>query len=321
MPNQEKDEAEILALLHKNRICVWMRDYDGWAECMVQKEYFTRWGWWGNGGVFNLRGFDNSAERNREQIARRPEPNPRYAYDTRIENFSVRIMGDMAWATFDQVYPGGDPQIDIGVTHELRVLERHDGRWLIAVLAYLDSGTGLAQAPRIRLDANGHVEWISPAAETAMAEDGDLVIRNGRLRIRDHKADERLQAAIQWAAKVDTDYVSRRGAVPILMEAGEGEPTKIWWVEASGGLIHFSFGGARVTEQRLETAALIYELSPAQTRLAALVAEGLTLNEIAERMGISANTARTHLDRIYEKTGVRSQPALVRVMLTVAAPF
>jgi DNA-binding CsgD family transcriptional regulator len=37
-------------------------------------------------------------------------------------------------------------------------------------------------------------------------------------------------------------------------------------------------------------------------------------------LGITANTARTHLDRIFDKTGVRTQPALVRALLSVAAP-
>jgi DNA-binding CsgD family transcriptional regulator len=51
-----------------------------------------------------------------------------------------------------------------------------------------------------------------------------------------------------------------------------------------------------------------------------LVAEGLSLVDISARMGITANTARTHLNRIFDKTGVRTQPALVRVLLTAMAP-
>ena len=65
---------------------------------------------------------------------------------------------------------------------------------------------------------------------------------------------------------------------------------------------------------------MIYGLSPAQQRVAALVAEGLSLAEIATRMAITANTARTHLNRIFEKTGVRTQTALVRVLLSAVTP-
>jgi DNA-binding CsgD family transcriptional regulator len=34
---------------------------------------------------------------------------------------------------------------------------------------------------------------------------------------------------------------------------------------------------------------------------------------------VTVNTARTHLHRMFEKTGVRSQPALVGALLSVAA--
>ena len=37
-------------------------------------------------------------------------------------------------------------------------------------------------------------------------------------------------------------------------------------------------------------------------------------------MGITSNTARTHLQRIFDKTGVHNQSALVRVLLSAIAP-
>jgi DNA-binding CsgD family transcriptional regulator len=320
MATREEDEAEILDLIHRNRVAVWMRDFEAWADCMVPEARFSRLGWTSLGGAFNWRGWEEISARYRTHVGLRPEPNPHYAYDTRVENLSVTIHGDMAWAIFDQVYPGGAGHVDYGLSHELRVLERYGGRWKIVVIAFIDGRTGEARKQRIRIDRDARVLWMSPAAEAALAEDDDLVVRAGRLRVRDARTNQKLQAAIRWAA-LDNDYDSKRGAVPIVVEAGEGLPTKIWWVEADAGLIHFSFGGTGLTEQRLELAALIYELSPAQRQLAGLVAEGLTLNEIAERMGITRNTARTHLNRVFDKTGVRTQPALVRVLLSVAAPL
>ena len=43
--------------------------------------------------------------------------------------------------------------------------------------------------------------------------------------------------------------------------------------------------------------------------------------ERATEMKITPNTARTHLNRVFEKTGVRTQTALVRVLLSTAAPI
>lgn len=57
-----------------------------------------------------------------------------------------------------------------------------------------------------------------------------------------------------------------------------------------------------------------FELTPAEARLAKLIAEGERLDSIANRLGISVHTARTHLKRVFEKTGVERQAELVQLM-------
>jgi DNA-binding CsgD family transcriptional regulator len=233
-------------------------------------------------------------------------------------------MGDMAWATFEQHYPaGGD--FDGGgmpsLVAEMRVFERHDGRWKIAFLAFLDSGSSEAGGAEIGLAGDGKVLWTTPDAAQKLKDDDDVVIRAGRLRFRESGADARLQAAIRWAAGLDSTYMSTHGAVPVVVGAGEGLPTRIFWVIADAGQIIFAFRSGGIAEQRLDMAALIYGLSPVQKQVARLVAEGLSLNEIGERLDITANTARTHLNRIFDKTGVRTQTALVRALLSAVSPL
>jgi DNA-binding CsgD family transcriptional regulator len=77
---------------------------------------------------------------------------------------------------------------------------------------------------------------------------------------------------------------------------------------------------ARLAEERLETAAVVYGLSPSQVRLAEQIIGGQSLGDAAERLKVSVATTRTQLQRMFDKTGVRSQPALVRALLSVAAP-
>lgn len=60
-------------------------------------------------------------------------------------------------------------------------------------------------------------------------------------------------------------------------------------------------------------------LTKAETRVALEMANGLTVNEITEKLHISNNTARTHLSRIYQKTEVNNQTALVNVVLRCIA--
>jgi DNA-binding CsgD family transcriptional regulator len=59
----------------------------------------------------------------------------------------------------------------------------------------------------------------------------------------------------------------------------------------------------------------IYELTAAESRVAELLMQGESVMRAAERLGVSHNTARTHLQRIYDKTDTRHQAELVRLLL------
>lgn len=82
-----------------------------------------------------------------------------------------------------------------------------------------------------------------------------------------------------------------------------------------------SFKDEQTTEQRLAAAAVLYRITPAQMRLAGLIIGGDSLVEAARRLGVSINTARTQLRRMFEKTGVNSQTTLVIALLSVALPL
>jgi len=63
----------------------------------------------------------------------------------------------------------------------------------------------------------------------------------------------------------------------------------------------------------------LFGLTPAEIRLCIALVKGKSVEEYALEAGISSNTARTHVKRIYAKTGVRRQSELVRLLLTSSA--
>lgn len=69
--------------------------------------------------------------------------------------------------------------------------------------------------------------------------------------------------------------------------------------------------GGNAPWQRL---AADYRLTPAETRLAQGLAEGLSIKELAQHHEISLHTARSQLRAIFEKTGVRRQAELVALL-------
>jgi len=321
---EAEDRKEIIALINANRIGLWSKDYGVWSACFAHTDYLIRWGYNVPGGTSIRRGWEDISRRAQAMFAGDELPlNLDFAHKTTVENLTLRIDGDMAWAYYEQHHPqAGNPGFrGSGLTHELRVFERLDGRWKIAVLAHMGNNGFHDGAAMFELSPDGSVRWASAEALERLPDDDDLVIRNGKLRVRDAACQRRLTAALAWAANVDSGYNPRRGSMPILLEAGEGVPTRVWWVLVDAGTIYFLMDEQAMTGERLDIAAAMFGLSTAQRRLAGLIAEGRTLPEAAREMRISANTAKTHLQRIYDKTGVHTQPALIRVLLSVGVPI
>ncbi|WP_236211930.1 helix-turn-helix transcriptional regulator [Metapseudomonas otitidis] len=68
-----------------------------------------------------------------------------------------------------------------------------------------------------------------------------------------------------------------------------------------------------------EIVKALFDLTPAEAQLAMLLANGLTLDEASDALGISRNTARAHLRSTFSKTGVTRQTMLVRLILRSVA--
>lgn len=62
--------------------------------------------------------------------------------------------------------------------------------------------------------------------------------------------------------------------------------------------------------------ARLYGLSRAESRVAALLAGGYRLEQVAETLGIAYETVRKHLKQIFGKTGTYRQAELVRMLVT-----
>ena len=61
-------------------------------------------------------------------------------------------------------------------------------------------------------------------------------------------------------------------------------------------------------------------LTPTESRVAALLAEGRTVRDIARTLARSENTIRWHVRQIYDKHGISREVELVRLVLSVSGP-
>ena len=66
----------------------------------------------------------------------------------------------------------------------------------------------------------------------------------------------------------------------------------------------------------MERTALMFALTPAETRAAVILMEGGSVRDVARRLSVTYESARTYVKRLLAKTGARRQAELVRTLLT-----
>ena len=67
-----------------------------------------------------------------------------------------------------------------------------------------------------------------------------------------------------------------------------------------------------------DTLRAVFDLTPAEARLAQGITRGDTLEEVATSLGIKMPTARTQLAAVFAKTGTRRQAKLVAILTRLA---
>jgi DNA-binding CsgD family transcriptional regulator len=71
------------------------------------------------------------------------------------------------------------------------------------------------------------------------------------------------------------------------------------------------------TQRKAHQLARIYGLTPTETKVAALIGDGLSLPAIAQALKLSPTTVKTHASRCFAKTGVNSQAALIKLITAI----
>jgi len=85
---------------------------------------------------------------------------------------------------------------------------------------------------------------------------------------------------------------------------------------AAVAIIFVTVSGETFTP-RAEQFRTLFNLTNAEAAFAVEILQGDGIDAAAERLSISRSTARTHLSRLFEKTGTRRQAELVRVLMQV----
>jgi DNA-binding CsgD family transcriptional regulator len=63
-----------------------------------------------------------------------------------------------------------------------------------------------------------------------------------------------------------------------------------------------------------------YGITPAECRVLMLLTQGMSPRDTADALGCSEPTVRTHMQRLFTKTGTGGQPDLMRLAMSALAP-
>lgn len=179
----------------------------------------------------------------------------------------------------------------------------------------------------ILLDAVGSVRQLSTAAQDRLAKPGALNIVGGRLVTADPCEQRKLDAALAQVASAVTS-----GAPPCAIRIGHAPGQRPWIVAIRPLLSSFGpFGHVRcellveIHESVPRIGALdvmqsLFDLTARELQVIRLLADGHSIESLAQSTGISANTARTHLRAIFSKTGATRQSELLQLCAGLAKP-
>ncbi|HEY4408017.1 MAG TPA: hypothetical protein VGN55_25475 [Xanthobacteraceae bacterium] len=177
-------------------------------------------------------------------------------------------------------------------------------------------------------DERGKILHANRFAEN-MLRNGILIERvNGLLRTKNPAARAEMHAAIRTAAR-DEVSIGATGLAICLTEPGStsvfAHVLPMTGGELRAGLqpmaVASVFIGAIPDGQDGASAmAVTYGLTPAETRVAASLLAGHTLAQTARSLRIAPSTAKTHLDKVFLKTGVARQADLIRLGMQLVPP-
>lgn len=317
------EEQEVLDVLHGEWRAFYAGDFEAFASFWAHTPEVRRMASGPNRGTSLISGWEALSAQIREVL--RQYPQDFVAEEMlRWDDLRLQVSGDIAWATYDQVTLKKDDRLLAPLlSHEVKILNRTREGWKIVLLSAVVPAIGRDDVPQIEIGFDGKVSRINRLARERLVDHPGLVLSGDRLRARRRALDPDFQAEL-------ARWVAERGLLPphrmtfgsrawLLGVDDSGRPLYCW-ISAEQEKVLVTFDDAARMKSRLEVAANIFALSPAQLALCELLAEGADLNGAADALGVSVNTLRTQLRRMFDKTGTRSQTALISALLTVRQP-
>jgi DNA-binding CsgD family transcriptional regulator/PAS domain-containing protein len=182
----------------------------------------------------------------------------------------------------------------------------------------------------ILTDADLRIVHANAAAKAMFVSRGPIRSEGGKLALRPSAAAAALEMAVRQAARNEAAIGKRGLGVPA--QGAGGAPSVLHVLPLNHGELRPGLAPSAVaaifvapavspTPAPRDALAALFDLTQAEARVFAQIAEGKTQAEIASALGIEGSTVKTHLLHIFAKTGTHRQADLVKLAASMALPL
>jgi DNA-binding CsgD family transcriptional regulator len=227
--------------------------------------------------------------------------------------------------TFDTVFALPAPQPEqtnaspAGVDMETVALpQRKDTQQFPVLLDLIPFGIML-------LDAFNHLLQFNQLAGLIIAEADGLKLIQNSIHATNPGCHQRLRRAVERAGTANDQCADNGAEMVTLCRSCGREPLEVLVTRLHQQLFTalsqdspskaiLIWDPEKTPPLRHDRIRHMYQLTAAEARVTEGLVRGMAVVELAREMQVQTNTIRTHLKRIYDKTGVRRQSELVRLL-------
>jgi len=251
-----------------------------------------------------------------------------------------RSMNNMT--TLSNIRSDSQGLFDEEAVARIRLLYPHLRRAVLIGRAFEDQRRRLAEdaavldafaAGMFLLGQRGEIVRANTAGEAMLAAKSPLRTRNGRLDLAIPAANRALQAALAAAREGDVGLGGRGTSIPLHGEFGSGDELVLHLLplnavrqqsidaDRNAAFVLFVRRVDRDDVAAIATFVQRFHLTPKEAEVLQTVVEVGGVPQAADVLGLSPATVRTHVTSIFNKSGVRRQADLIRLLMEMKSPF
>ncbi|HXX09414.1 MAG TPA: helix-turn-helix transcriptional regulator [Pseudolabrys sp.] len=236
------------------------------------------------------------------------------AYLTVVRNAASGMVDDEMRRRMKLIVPHVRRAVRTGKMIDLRQAE---------AATFADILDGLSPAV-ILVDAHGYIVHGNAASQSVLEKGDFLQSMQGRLTATDSEVDEALHGAIV-AARAEAENGNKGSAVRLAGSSGNDRyvahvlPLTVG-ERRKAGPTSTAVAALFVRKAELETTppseviGKTYKLTPTELRVLRAIVNVGGVRQVAGDLGVADTTVKTHLGRLFEKTGVSRQADLVKLV-------